>query len=138
MISAGLAWGMGHSGAQGVGVNKPDTILPGIFFGKGFGDAPDSLSWLRPFAVTGAITLEHPMTGTSINFGIDEPTGELSPMLTRNVDTLRWGCSIQYSMFYLSSDIGPGSFPRMSRCISSSHWSSLRSTRRAEKKLPPR
>src|SRR5271165_7133086 len=58
IISAGLAWGIGHSGAQGVGANKPDTIVPGIFFGKGFGDAPESLSWLRPFAVTGAMTLE--------------------------------------------------------------------------------
>jgi hypothetical protein len=27
---------------------------PGIFFGKGFGDLPDSLSWLRPFFVTGS------------------------------------------------------------------------------------
>jgi hypothetical protein len=41
MISAGLAWGIGHSGAQGVGANKPDTIVPSIFFGKGFGDMPD-------------------------------------------------------------------------------------------------
>ena len=105
MISAGLAWGISHSGAEGVGANKPDTILPSIFFGKGFGDAPESLSWLRPFAVSGAMTLEHPMAGTSINFGIDEQTGELGPMLTRNVDTLHWGFSVQYRE----------SFPKMSR-----------------------
>ena len=102
MVSTGVAWGIGHSGAQGVGANKPDTILPGIFFGKGFGDAPDSLSWLRPFAITGAITLEHPMTGTSINSCIDQQTGQLGPMLTRNVDTLHWGFSLQYSTFYLT------------------------------------
>jgi hypothetical protein len=112
MISAGLAWGIGHSGAQGIRADKPDTVLPGMFFGKGFGDAPDSLSWLRPFAVTGAITLEHPMTGTSINFGVDEQTGTLGPMLTRNVDTLHWGFSIQYSVFYLTSRYTPGKLPK--------------------------
>jgi hypothetical protein len=112
MISTGLAWGIGHSGAQGLGANKPDTLLPSIFFGKGFGDAPNGLSWLRPFAITGAITLEHPMTGSSINFGIDEQTGQLGPMLTRNVDTLHWGFSLQYSMFYLTSRYTPGKLPK--------------------------
>jgi hypothetical protein len=34
--------------------DAPNTIQPAVFFGKGFGDLPDSLSWLRPFAVTGA------------------------------------------------------------------------------------
>jgi hypothetical protein len=112
MISAGLAWGIGHSGAQGVGANKPDTILPGIFFGNGFGDAPQSVGWLRPFAITGAVTLEHPMTGTSINSGIDEETGALGPMLPRNVDTLHWGFSIQYSTYYLTSRYTPGKLPK--------------------------
>jgi hypothetical protein len=62
LLSGGLTWAIGHSGAQGVGANGPDAILPGIFFGKGFGDLPDSLAWLRPFGITGAVTLEHPMT----------------------------------------------------------------------------
>src|SRR6516225_4029504 len=63
LVSAGLSWGIGHSGAQGIGANAPDLLQPGIFFGKGFGDLPDALAWLRPFAITGAVTLEHPMTG---------------------------------------------------------------------------
>ena len=112
MISAGLAWGIGHSGAQGVGASKPDTIQPSIFFGKGFGDLPDGLAWLRPFAVTGAVTLEHPTSGTSTNFGIDEDTGQLGPLLTRNVDTLHWGFSLQYSMFYLTNRYTPGKLPK--------------------------
>jgi hypothetical protein len=111
MISADLAWRVGHSGAQGVGANKPDTLSPGIFFAKGFGDAPDTLSWLRPFALTGAITLEHPMTGTSINFGIEQ-TGQLGPMFTRNVDTMHWGFSIQYSTFYLTNRYRAGKLPK--------------------------
>ncbi len=97
LVAAALAWDVGHSGAQGVGANGPDAIHPGIFFGKGFGDLPDSLAWLRPFGITGAVTLEHPMTGSSINFGVDPLTGQLAPMLTRNVDILHWGFALEFS-----------------------------------------
>ena len=97
MISAGLAWGIGGSGAQGVGASNPDALLPGIFFGKGFGDLPNSLSWLRPFAITAAVTLEHPMAATSTNFGLDSQAGRFGLMATRNVDIMHWGFSIQYS-----------------------------------------
>src|SRR5262249_48490356 len=112
MISAGFAWGIGGSGAQGVGASNPDTLLPSIFFGKGFGDLPNSLSWLRPFAITGAVTFEHPVAGTSTNFGIDPQTGQLGPMLTRNVDAMHWGFSIQYSTYYLTSRFTPGKLPK--------------------------
>src|SRR5262249_8839522 len=44
MISAGLAWGVGGSGAQGIGAGHPDSLQPGLFFGKGFGDLPDGLA----------------------------------------------------------------------------------------------
>jgi hypothetical protein len=40
LVSAGLAWGIGHSGAQGVGANAPDLIIPGIFFGKALATFP--------------------------------------------------------------------------------------------------
>jgi hypothetical protein len=112
MISAGLAWGIGGFGAQGVGASNPDTLLPGIFFGKGFGDLPNGLSWLRPFAITGAVTLEHPMAATSTNFGIDPQTGQLGLMATRNVDIMHWGFSIQYSTYYLTSRFTPGKLPK--------------------------
>src|SRR3984893_2415457 len=103
LLSAGLAWGIGHSGAHGVNANAPDTIRPGIFFGKGFGDLPDSVSWLRPFGVTGAFVLEHPTGGVSTNLGIDPITGQLGPMLTRNVDILHWGFAVEFSTLYLTS-----------------------------------
>ena len=112
MVSAGLAWGIRGSGARGIGESSPDTLQPGIFFGKGFGNLPDSLSWLRPFAVTGAVTLEHPFAGTSTNLGMDGPDGQLGPLLTRNVDILHWGFSIQYSTFYLTSRFRPGKLPQ--------------------------
>src|SRR5262245_43786435 len=110
MLSAGLALGIRGSGARGIGESGPDSLQPAIFFGKGFGDLPDSLSWLRPFAVTGAVTLEHPFAGTSTNFGVDGQDGQLGPTLTRNVDILHWGFSIRYSTFYLTDR--PGKLPQ--------------------------
>jgi hypothetical protein len=112
LVSAGFGWGIGHSGAKGIGANAPDLLQPGIFFGKGFGDLPDGLAWLRPFAITGAVTLEHPTTGSSINFGIDPQTSQLVPMLTRNVDTLHWGFALEFSTLYLTSRFTPGRLPK--------------------------
>jgi hypothetical protein len=112
LLTAGLSWGIGHSGAQGIGANAPDLIVPSIFFGKGFGDLPDNLSWLRPFGITGAFTLEHPMTGAAVNFGIDEQTDQLSPMVTRKVDTLHWAFAVEFSTLYLSNRFTPGKLPK--------------------------
>jgi hypothetical protein len=112
LVSARLGWGIGHSGAQGISANAPDSLQPGIFFGKGFGDLPDGLAWLRPLGITGAITLDHPMTGNSINFGIDPQTGQLGPMLTRNVDILHWGFALEFSTLYLTSRFTPGKLPK--------------------------
>src|SRR5580704_9827083 len=33
LVSAALTWGIGRSGAQGVGASAPDTVQTGIFFG---------------------------------------------------------------------------------------------------------
>ena len=43
-----------------MGANKPNTLISSITFGKGFGDLPDELAWLRPFVITGAFAVEFP------------------------------------------------------------------------------
>ena len=104
LVSAGLAWGIGRSGAEGVAASGPNTIQPGLFFGKGFGDLPDNLAWLRPFAVTGAIVDEVPIQTATGNALVPNPeTGRLQPILIPQVETLHWGFSIQYSTYYLTS-----------------------------------
>ena len=103
-MSAGLAWGIGRSGAAGVGAFEPDTIQPGLFFGKGFGDLPDYLSWLRPFAVTGAIVDEVPIETTTGNaLAPNLTTEKLQSILVPQVETLHWGFSSQYSTYYLTN-----------------------------------
>jgi hypothetical protein len=82
LLSAGSAWGL-----PGVGRHQLEahgTIEPGLFFGKGFGDLPDALAALRPFAITGAFSWEH-------------PTGRAPA-----TDVLHWGTSVQFSTLYLT------------------------------------
>ena len=40
LVSAGLAWGIDRSGAVAIGADAPNTIQPGIFFGKGVWRSP--------------------------------------------------------------------------------------------------
>jgi len=87
-----------------VGTTGPDTIQPGLFFGKGFGDLPDSFAWLRPFAVTGAIVDEVPIETTTGNaLAPSQTTGMLQSTTVPKVETLHWGFSVQYSTYYLTS-----------------------------------
>jgi hypothetical protein len=104
LVSVGLAWGIGHSGAEAAGADGPNTIQPGIFFGKGFGDLPDSLSWLRPFAITGAIVDVAPIGSPGGRaFAPDLTTGGFQSVPNPGVNTLQWGFSVQYSTYYLTS-----------------------------------
>jgi len=113
LVAAGTAWGIGRSGALGAGANAPNLIAPGIFFGKGFGDLPDSLAWLRPFGITGAVSYEQPLAGgTSTNIGLDSLTGQLGPILTRNVAVTHWGLAVEFSTLYLTNRFTPGKLPK--------------------------
>jgi hypothetical protein len=103
LVSAGVAWGIGHSGAQAVGADEPNSLQPGVFFGKGFGDLPDGLAWLRPFAVTGAFVDERPLGATATVLGFDAASGRLQRTAVPAVETLHWGLSLQYSTYYLTS-----------------------------------
>jgi len=109
LISVGLFWGIGHSGAAAVGADGPNTVQPALFFGKGFGDLPDSLAWLRPFAVTGAIVDETPVGSTrAMALAPNLATGRFDSVLSPGVETLHWGFSIQYSTLYLTSRFNGG------------------------------
>jgi hypothetical protein len=112
LISASLSWGIGGSGSQGVGANSPDIIRPGLFFGKGLGDLPDSLSWLRPFAIAGAVTLDLPMRSSTVNFGFNTDINQFGPTVGPAVETLHWGFAIEYSTLYLTSRFKPGQLPK--------------------------
>ncbi len=113
ILSVGTSIELGGTGASGVGSSSFSTVSPALFFGKGFGDLPESVKYLRPFAITGVIGPNIPTR--SSNISINPDTGEV--LVDRNPDTLTWAFSIQYSLMYLQSfvkDIGLGApFNRM-------------------------
>jgi hypothetical protein len=103
LVSVGIAWGIGHSGAQAVAADEPSTIQPGVFFGRGFGDLPDWLSWFRPFAVTGALVDKIPIATGDEALTPDFTARGFNRASNPGVQTLHWGFSIQYSTYYLTS-----------------------------------
>src|SRR5438067_663707 len=54
-LLAGVTVEWGGTGARQVGAERFSTITPTLYFGKGFGDLPDSAGWVRAFALTGQI-----------------------------------------------------------------------------------
>jgi len=94
----GLDVDWGHTGAvhQG-GADDHTTLSPTFDFGKGFGDLPDTLTWLKPIAITGNLGFSFP---TRVN-----SAGDL------NQNTFNAGFAIEYSLEYLQhhvKDIGLG------------------------------
>ncbi len=90
LIGLGETWAnTGHGGALG----GPDftTLSPTFDFGKGMGDLPNSLSWLRPFAITGNLSVDVPLKAES----------QGSP----NPDVFNAGFAIEYSLIYLQSQV---------------------------------
>ena len=91
MATLGFAvnWGNTGTGTQVVPFN---TYQPVIDVGKGFGDLPTSLNWLRPAALT--FELSETLPGQSITNG------------NQNSTNLNGGFSIQYSLPYFNSNVG--------------------------------
>jgi hypothetical protein len=97
IFAIGVDADIGGTGAKRIGADRFSTFTPSFFFGKGFGDLPATVSWLRPFAVTGSV-------------GVALPTKE-------NPDALELGLALEYSLQYLQAqvrDVGLGApFDRM-------------------------
>jgi hypothetical protein len=112
ILSAGVDWDIGGSGSKRVGAESFSTLTPALFFGKGFGDLPESMKFMRPLAVTGLVGVGIP-TRSGTTSTSDE--GEVS--VERHPHTLEWGFAVEYSLPYLQSfvqDVGLGEpFSRM-------------------------
>jgi hypothetical protein len=80
-----------NTGNLNVGAPDFTTLSPTFDFGKGFGDLPDSLPWLRPFALTGNIAVNFPAQTKTM--GIENP------------NSVFYGFAIEYSIPYLQSDV---------------------------------
>lgn len=85
ILSTGLDWEVGGTGSKAI-AERRSTYTPTIKFGKGFGDLPDSLKYLRPLAITGTV-------GYSIPGASDEPK------------SIQWGGAVEYGLLYLQNNV---------------------------------
>jgi hypothetical protein len=116
LLSAGVSWDVGGTGSKKIGAESFDTVTPQLFFGKGFGDLPTAVDWLRPAALTGAIGLDLPTRRYNQTLSLDDD-GNVEITRELNAKTMQWGFSVQYNLQYLQSfvrDVGlPAPFNRM-------------------------
>jgi hypothetical protein len=97
MLSTGIDWDIGGTGAKKVGAESFSTVTPAFFFGKGMGDLPDSVALLKPFAVTGTVGYAMPTE----HYAIDATSGDR----IRNPEAVTWGFTAQYSVPYLEQHV---------------------------------
>src|SRR6202790_3137137 len=105
VMSAGVSIQWGGTGAESVGAEPFNHYTPNLYFGKGLGDLPDTLSWIRPVAITGQGGYSIPGRNSTTTFGIDPDTGNPTVDTQFNPRVLNWGLTAQYSMPYLKSAV---------------------------------
>ena len=105
VMSVGLSVEWGGTGAANVGADPFNTYTPNIYFGKGLGDLPDALSWIRPVAITGQVGYAIPGRNSTTTFSVDPDSGALTADTEFHPRVLNWGGTIQYSMPYLKSAV---------------------------------
>ncbi len=92
MTSIGVDADLGGTGSHAIGESF-STISPTIFAGKGFGDLPDSLAYLRPIAITGE-------AGPALTTGAGQP------------NAFNYGVTVQYSLPYLQQHVHDVGLPQ--------------------------
>jgi hypothetical protein len=95
ILSIGVDAEIGGTGRASIGADRFSTITPTLFFGKGFGDLPDSVAALRPFALTGQVGVSFPTRST---VGQGDNAGRIP-------NNLEWGIALEYSLIYLQSQV---------------------------------
>jgi hypothetical protein len=96
MALVGFQQNWAHTGrVQALGAPDYTTLSPVFDWGKGMGDLPESLPWLRPFAITGNFSYDFPLKTTSYG-----PNG---PMLHPN--NFNYGIALEYSLEYLQHHV---------------------------------
>ena len=104
IASVGVDWDIGNTGAKRVGAESFSRVTPALFVGKGFGDLPDSLQFLKPLAITGSLGVALPTRKSTTTVDAD---GNAS--IERHPDALKVGLAVEYSLPYLQSfvkDVG--------------------------------
>jgi hypothetical protein len=105
IVSLGGDVEIGGTGSKDVGADSFTTWTPGFFFGKGFGDLSDAVSFLKPVAVTGLIGVAIPTSASSRTVTLNDATGEREIEIERHPNVLQWGFALEYSLIYLQEQV---------------------------------
>ncbi len=92
MTSVGVHAELGGTGSHAI-ANSFSTISPTIYVGKGMGDLPDALAYLRPVAITAE-------AGPSLTTGAGQP------------NSFDYGFTVQYSLPYLQQQVHDFGLPK--------------------------
>jgi hypothetical protein len=103
ILSAGVSAEWGGTGSDAVGAEGYSVVTPTLYFGKGMGDLPDALSWLKPAAVTGTLGYAIPARGHELVEAPDCP--DCAPIRRGTTRSLEWGVAFEYSLGYLHSQV---------------------------------
>ena len=96
VFTVGGTAAIGGTGAPGI-ASSFSTLTPTLYIGKGFGDLPDSVAWLRPLTVTGTVAVAVPTDSTSLTT-TTPPTGATTLSETINPKILQLGLALEYSL----------------------------------------
>jgi hypothetical protein len=105
IVSIGLDVEIGGTGSSSIGADSFSTWSPGLFFGKGFGDLPEALRFLKALALTGVASVAIPTSASTRTITVNDQTGERDIEIERHSDVLEWGFALEYSVIYLQSQV---------------------------------
>src|SRR6202166_2324939 len=113
VVTVGGTAAIGGTGAPGI-ASSFSTLTPTVYIGKGFGDLPDSVAWLRPLTISATVAVAVPtdsVTLTSLGTtnipradtgAFTSPTtlltGPTTLSETINPKILQLGFSLEYSL----------------------------------------
>jgi hypothetical protein len=118
ILSLGVGAEIGGTGNKRVGADSFTTWSPGFFWGKGFGDLPDAVSFLKPLAVTGLLGVAIPTSASTRTVTLNETTGERDIEIEPHPAVLEWGFALEYSIIYLQEQVKDiGLYPPFDRLI---------------------
>ncbi len=105
LLSAGVQREFGGSGANRVGAEAVSATTPTLFFGKGLGDLPESVKYLRPIAITGTVGYQRADQRTRTIATSDPQSGVSQLSVEHNPDQFVLGFAFEYSLRYLEGNV---------------------------------
>jgi hypothetical protein len=105
ILSLGAGVEIGGTGNKRVGADSFSTWTPALFFGKGFGDLPETVSFLKPLAITGLVGVAIPTSASTRTVTLNETTDERETDVEHHPSTLEWGFALEYSIIYLQEQV---------------------------------